>query len=339
MALGGNEAFSRVVIDALLADVGWNLTDGRSVRIRVCVPGRHVRRLRALRSQPCLLLGSGETTVHAPIRLTALEVRFSVPCLIATGDAAECTEKLTTIVCTSCDEETQRYFAHVAETILRIVGPNPSIHAIASAVQRLIELFQRLSRPATRSVIGLFGELYAIHQSRSPKVAVQAWRSSVDDRFDFSIDDVRLEVKASSERVRAHNFSLEQCNPPNGTSGLLLSLLVESSGGGLSIQELIERIQRQLEGDADLILRLQETVAATLGDTTLTALAMRFDEGLARSSLQAYELERIPAIREGVPHEVTQVRFRSDISRTMPADLDALGQRSHRLRDLLPPKA
>lgn len=32
MAQGTNEAFSRVVIDALLADVGWNLTDGRSVR-------------------------------------------------------------------------------------------------------------------------------------------------------------------------------------------------------------------------------------------------------------------------------------------------------------------
>ena len=32
MAPGGNEAFSRVVIDALLEDVGWNLIDRRSVR-------------------------------------------------------------------------------------------------------------------------------------------------------------------------------------------------------------------------------------------------------------------------------------------------------------------
>lgn len=32
MAPGGSEAFSRVVIDALLEDVGWKLTDGRSVR-------------------------------------------------------------------------------------------------------------------------------------------------------------------------------------------------------------------------------------------------------------------------------------------------------------------
>jgi len=32
VAPGANEAFSRVVIDALLQDVGWNLTDGQSVR-------------------------------------------------------------------------------------------------------------------------------------------------------------------------------------------------------------------------------------------------------------------------------------------------------------------
>ena len=38
MVQGGNEAFSRVVIDALLADVGWNLTDGRTVRYEYVLP-------------------------------------------------------------------------------------------------------------------------------------------------------------------------------------------------------------------------------------------------------------------------------------------------------------
>lgn len=287
---------------------------------------------------PCLLLASKETVVRAPIRLVAIEVFFSVPCRITMADGSERLETLTTVTCTAGDEETHSYFAHVAETILRIVGPTPSIYSVSDVIRRLVELFQRLSRPATRSVTGLFGELYTIHRSRLPKIALQAWRSAVDDRFDFSIDNVRLEVKATSERVRAHSFSLEQCNPPNGTVGILLSLFVERSGGGLSIQELIERIERQLDGDADLILRLQATVAATLGDTTPTALTMRFDESLARSSLQAYELKRIPAIRESIPHEVTQVRFRSDISRIAPAEIDVLGERSHRLRDLLPPK-
>lgn len=286
--------------------------------------------------QPCLLLGSGETTVQAPIRLAVLEVRFSVPCRITASIGAEHTETLTTIVCTAHEEETRNYFARVAETILHIVGPNPSIHVIASAVRRLVELFQRLSRPASRSVTGLFGELYAIHRSRSPNVAMQAWRSTVDDRFDFSIDDVRLEVKASSERIRAHSFSREQCNPPADTIGVLVSLFVESSGGGLSLNELIDRVEEQLDGDFGLCLKLHETVAATLGEGTPAALAMRFDEHLARSSLQVYELKNVPSVRGEVPSEVSQIRFRSDISRVSPAHLSGLDRKSIRLRDLLP---
>jgi len=35
---GQKDAFSRVVIDAQLADVGWNLTDGQSVRYEYQLP-------------------------------------------------------------------------------------------------------------------------------------------------------------------------------------------------------------------------------------------------------------------------------------------------------------
>ena len=204
------------------------------------------------------------------------------------------------------------------------------------AVRRLVDLFQRLERPSSRSVTGLFGELYAIHASTSPATAVDAWHSAIDDRFDFSIGDVRLEVKASSTRQRAHSFSLEQCTPPPATLGILLSLFVETSGGGLSLLELVERIERHLDGNLDLILKLQETVAEGLGATAATALSMRFDEDLARSSLQVYELIAIPAVRDGVPSEVSQVRFRSDISRTPIADVAALIAQHQQARALLP---
>jgi type I restriction enzyme R subunit len=40
MAHSGTEAFSRVKVDALLRDVGWNLTDGRSVRFEYVLPDR-----------------------------------------------------------------------------------------------------------------------------------------------------------------------------------------------------------------------------------------------------------------------------------------------------------
>ncbi|HED12885.1 MAG TPA: PD-(D/E)XK motif protein, partial [Gammaproteobacteria bacterium] len=246
---------------------------------------------------PCLLLRSADSTTKAPIRLSEIEVRFAIPCRILLSDGSERTETLAAIICTTSDAVTQDYFAHVCETILRIVGPTPSLQDVIEAVRRLVDLFQKLARPSSRSVIGLFGELYAIHRASSPQVAVEAWRSTIDDRFDFSIEDIRLEVKASSTRQRAHNFSLEQCTPPPETVGVLISLFVETSGGGLSVLELVERIERQLDDNVGLILKLQETVAEGLGATISTALAMRFDENLAKSSLQIYELDKIPAIR------------------------------------------
>ncbi|MCH8998149.1 MAG: PD-(D/E)XK motif protein [Proteobacteria bacterium] len=287
----------------------------------------------------CLLLNAEDSSIKAPIRLAAIEVSFAIPCHIAVTGGDESTETLTAIICTAGDRIVQDYFAHVCETIVRIVGAAPSLQEVIEAVRRLVDLFQKLSSPARRSVIGLFGELYAIYSATSPATAVDAWRSTIDDRFDFSTDDVRLEVKASSTRHRTHNFSLEQCTPPPGTVGVLISLFVEASGGGLSLLELVERVEQQLDGDIDLILKLQETVAEGLGATAPMALSMRFDEDLARSSLQVYELEAIPAIRDGVPGEVSQVRFRSDISRTPVADVAALVAQHQQARALLPARA
>lgn len=285
---------------------------------------------------PCLLLHSTHSSLKAPIRLAAIEVSFAIPCTITIGRDAERTETLTVVTCTANDSVVQRYFTHVCETILNIVGASPSLGQVAEAVGRLVDLFQRLSAPARRSVVGLFGELFVIHIANSPAEAVAAWRSTTDDRFDFSVDNVRIEVKASSMRQRAHEFSLEQCSPPPNTDGVLVSLFVEASGGGISLLDLIERIEEQLGGDAALLLKLQETIAEGLGDNVSAALSMRFDESLARSSLQVYELAAIPAVRDGVPAEVSQVRFRSDLSRSPPADTATLVSRNMKLKSVLP---
>ncbi len=285
---------------------------------------------------PCILLSGNNDHTHAPIRLAGIEAHFALPCQIATADGEERQETLTVVVCTSADPQSQVYFLHVCETIVRIVGASPTLQQIADAVNRLVDLFQQLSRPASRSLIGLVGELFAIYRSRNPAIAARAWRSADADRFDFAIDDARLEVKASGDRVRAHNLSAEQCQPSPGTVGVLASLFVERNGGGMSLMELIGEVERSLGGDDDLVLKVQETVAGTLGETMTVALTMRFDDRLAQSSLQLYELSRIPAIRSGIPSEVTQVHFRSDLSRTPTVSIQELISRSPRFYDLLP---
>ena len=46
---GTTEAFSRVKIDALRRDSGWDVTDGVSVRFEYSLTGRYTVRLRTLR--------------------------------------------------------------------------------------------------------------------------------------------------------------------------------------------------------------------------------------------------------------------------------------------------
>ena len=216
---------------------------------------------------PCLLLATSDEYPKAPMLLEEVEVRFAVPCRIVLSAHEDTQETLTTVCCTSRNRVLQDYFAHTCEAIVHIVGPTPSLERVVDAVRRLVDLFQRLSLPSSRSVAGLFAELYVIYASRSPRTAVEAWHSKIDERFDFAIGDVRLEVKASRTRQRAHNFSLEQCEPPVATRGILVSVFVETSGGGLSLVELLGGIERKVEGDIDLVLKLREMVAGTLGST------------------------------------------------------------------------
>ena len=320
-----------VSLAELLASVEPLAQGADEASFRVCaIPGyeRHYVG-RNITGHPTLLLGSAPGAFHAPVRLAMLDARFGNLHQIHPVGGGKREELLSVITCTSHDAQAQAYFLHVCGTILRIVGPNPALHDIIQVVQRLIELFRRLSRPASRSLNGLLGELFLISASCDVRGTVAAWRSTDIDRFDFSTGNVRVDVKASAERLRIHHLSAEQCQPPAGTAGLLASLFIEGSGGGQSLRELVAAIESSLEGDDNLILKVQETIAETLGESLPTAMGARFDDRLALESLRFYDLATVPAIREAVPPEVSGVHFRSDLTRTEPisrADLQVLSE-------------
>ena len=285
---------------------------------------------------PTLLLGSAPGAFHAPVRLAMIDTRFGNQHRIHPVDGGEREELLSVITCTSQDAQAHAYFLHVCGTILRIVGPNPALQDIVQVVQRLIELFRRLSRPASRSLNGLLGELFLIAASRDTRAAVAAWRATDIDRFDFSTGNVRLDVKASAERLRVHHLSAEQCQPPAGTVGLLASLFIESSGGGQSLRELVAVIEALLGGNDDLILKVQETIAESLGESLSTAMGARFDDRLALESLRFYDLATVPAIRNGVPPEVSGVHFRSNLSGVKSVSLHELAAWSEQATAFFP---
>jgi Putative PD-(D/E)XK family member, (DUF4420) len=289
-------------------------------------------------SLPCLLIATARGTARSlpPIRLENLDVHFDLACHVKRDQEPEFEAIFTVIRCRDPEKETVRYFLSVCETILRILGDLPARTAIAAVVNRLATIFNQLQQPPTRSLNGLFGELFLIRLSANPRRALSAWRIDDRARFDFSDGDARLEVKTASNRLRAHSFSYEQCNAPAGTLAVVASLFVERAAAGIAFRALINEIEHRLAGDADLIFKLHDIVAATLGTGLREALPVGFDEQLAGSSLQFFELDQIPAIRGNTPAGVSEVRFRSDLSAMTPISPRALIDRDPVFWDLLP---
>ena len=94
----------------------------------------------------------------------------------------------------------------------------------------------------------------------------------------------------------------------------MASVLVERSGGGTSLEELLAAIRRRLGAHPDLVLRVEQVVATTLGSTLRAGLRERFDLELARNSVAFFDIAQIPSIAGPIPREVTDIRFRSDLT-------------------------
>jgi hypothetical protein len=114
------------------------------------------------------------------------------------------------------------------------------------------------------------------------------------------------------------------------------SLFVERSASGLSLQELVRSIEALAGNDSDLVMKLHDIVAETLGNALQEALSLQFDAKLAVSSLHFYDLRAIPAIRGDPPAAVSDIHFRSDLSGIPIIATELLAEREPALSDFLP---
>lgn len=265
-----------------------------------------------------LLIRSTGSGRSVPLRLAGIEARFSVPCRIAEPNAPEETQTLTVILCLSRDPPIESYFVGILETLVANLSPTPTSKAVGEAVDQLVGLFQKLQAPAKRALAGLVGELCYILLAAEPAATVAAWRSDPHERFDFTSGSLRLDVKASTSRSRAHDISFEQANVPEGTRGLFASIWIEPAAGGVSVGELLSMVENRIATSASAVGKLRSVVADTLGSSLPTAFDCRFDLQLAKCSLQIFDASVVPGIRGTTPAGVTTVRWRSDFSVVSP---------------------
>ncbi len=294
------------------------LPTGRSLSA-VAVPGAENYRLaKDTNGSPCLLLRQPTSAARsAPIRLQNLMVSYGVPCVISHADHQREEGTFTIIKCASADTSLFPHFLRILSPIIETLGAEPTAAAIRRAISGLVDLFQSLTAPAKKSVQGLWAELLLMRRASDPRMLISAWHGLPYEHVDFLSGRQRLEVKSSSNRLRAHYFSLVQLRPPANSRLVVASLFVESVGGGLSLRRLFDETRSLISGPA-LLMEFDAAFYSTLGAGWNEAMEECFDQELASQSLLFFDSTDIPKIEEPISPAVSDIHFVSDMSSTSP---------------------
>ncbi len=133
------------------------------------------------------------------------------------------------------------------------------------AIWQLKSLFaNRLKFELSDSTItGLMGELLIISLSENAPLAVRFWHSNIDDKFDFSGSNFRLEVKSTSTGMRNHHFSSNQIpgNVPEKT--FIASVKIVRVEVGTTLSEILSRLRLKL--DKSEFEKVTEIIHRTIG--------------------------------------------------------------------------
>jgi hypothetical protein len=281
------------------------------------IPGfTHHRIAKDHEGAPALLIAVKDTSKRTPppIMLENLSVQHNTLCTITQENGTQETAQFSVVRCTGANAVLHRFFLRTLDGVITTLGSEPTQAEVTAAVRSLVELFRAMTAPARKTVQGFWAELLLLADATDPMSLLTAWHATTFDTYDFNRGSQRIEVKSAGGRVRQHHFSLAQLQPPVGTSLIVASMYVEPAGAGVSVGDLIEEIRVRLSSHPALLLRLDQMVIATLGQSWQRAFDDRFDRQLAESSLRFYDAAVIPAVSADLPTTVTEVHFKSNLT-------------------------
>lgn len=214
------------------------------------------------------------------------------------------------------------HFLGVAGVLIDLLGSSPAPGEVSRAMSRLLRLFAA-PQGSRASELGVWGELLVMVESDDPAALIASWHARVDDRFDFSAEGARLEVKTTSLDRRVHQFSLPQLLPVGGVHQHVASLQTVETNLGSSVADLVAQLSARLSNAPSAQMRLLEQLSEVLGSDWPRSTRRRFDSQGASDSLRILPASEVPRVEPG-PAEVLKVDLTVDVSRVPPLGREEL---------------
>ncbi len=286
---------------------------------------------------PIILLSFSNTSRNIGMKnfkLKYLQLEQNVECKILDNRKSSF-QAFTVITFKSTDRNLQDYFLIISETLLRSLGSTPTPQQLIDTLNQFIEIFRSLSDTPTNTVQGLWSELFLIDNSKTPATLLDYWHNKPEEKFDFNSEVEKIEVKSNSNFERTHIFSADQLNTPSGTLILIASVFAKQSTAGQNIRQLIDSIGAKINFQIDLMGKLNNIICKTLGSSIEQSIGIKFDYQIAKDSLRFYDAKDIRKIEKlNIPTEVSEVKFKSDLSRIKSFNLVHFSNKQTLLKNL-----
>jgi hypothetical protein len=216
------------------------------------------------------------------------------------------------------------------------LGQLPTQEVVRLSILSFIELLRFTTELPTKTVQGLWSELFIILNAKDPISLMRYWHQTPEEKFDFSDGEDKLEVKSTTSDLRIHSFSLEQLNPSPQTQIYIASLILRYYSEGESIEDLRYRLEKLFFDNKELINKLRFQIAQTLGRSITDTFSIKFDVQLAITSLRYFKATDLPRILLTiVPQYVSDVHFKSDLTNIQPTDLSNLTSKSNLINSII----
>jgi hypothetical protein len=207
-----------------------------------------------------------------------------------------------------------KYFVNTLHYLITQLDLNPSFAHIKAEIKNLVNLFRSLSKPAKKTIQGLWTELLFIDQSNDIEYVIKGWHQDKSDRYDFNDGIDKVEIKSTSKNDRVHRFSLSQLQEIKNTVVIIGSTFTVETGQGMSANDIITCIKEKVS-DPSLMLKIHNTVADTMGDELERIFDIYFDYNLALNSILYFDIRDIPKISsDGLADQITNVKYDCNLS-------------------------
>lgn len=288
------------------------------------IPTRNFARFGRHGDDFLLLLPSLKIQQQAPVVLENLSVNYGVNCRIS-ENGVKTNEILTILKFRNVNDDLIDTIGDVVSLLLRRI-PRYNEKELTDLVHQLIDLFRHLNDVPDSTIIGLWGELLVILQSNNPTDVARSWHATPLDRFDFSHENLRVEVKTTTG-PRQHSFGWEQLLESDETQIVIASVILTEDQNGMNVFELVNRITDQIS-DKSVIQKILGITSKTLGQNQDGNSHRRFNLTSAEANLRFYRSSSVPKPLPPPPG-VFQLRFKSDLQLSPPtpkSELTVLGE-------------